>query len=30
IDRTHSLTDAAEAHRAVMEESVVGKIVIEP
>ena len=30
IDRTHGLTEAAEAHRAVMEESVVGKIVVEP
>ena len=30
IDRTHSLTEAAEAHRAVMEKSIVGKIVVEP
>jgi len=30
IDRTHSLEEAAEAHRAVMEDSVVGKIVVEP
>ena len=30
IDRTHSLAEAAEAHRAVIEESVVGKIVVEP
>lgn len=29
IDRTHSLAEAAEAHRAVMEESVVGKVVVE-
>jgi len=30
VDRTYSLEAAAEAHRAVMEESVVGKIVVEP
>jgi NADPH:quinone reductase and related Zn-dependent oxidoreductases len=30
IDRTHSLAEAAEAHRAVMEESFVGKVVVEP
>jgi NADPH:quinone reductase-like Zn-dependent oxidoreductase len=30
IDRTHSLEEAAEAHRAVLEDSVVGKIVVEP
>ena len=30
IDRTHSLAEAVEAHRAVMEESLVGKIVVEP
>lgn len=30
VDRTHSLEEAAEAHRAVMEDSVVGKIVVEP
>ncbi len=30
IDRTLSLDEAAEAHRAVMEESVVGKIVVVP
>ncbi|MEF8906708.1 MAG: zinc-binding dehydrogenase [Haloarculaceae archaeon] len=30
IDRTHSLEEAAEAHRAVMEDSVVGKVVVEP
>ncbi len=30
IDRTLPLEDAAEAHRAVIEESVVGKIVVTP
>lgn len=30
IDRTHGLEEAAEAHRAVIEDSVVGKIVVEP
>lgn len=30
IDRTYPLAEAAEAHRAVMEESVLGKIVVEP
>jgi NADPH:quinone reductase-like Zn-dependent oxidoreductase len=30
IDRTHGLDEAAEAHRAVMEDSVVGKIVVVP
>ncbi len=30
VDRTHTLEEAAEAHRAVMEDSVVGKIVVEP
>jgi NADPH2:quinone reductase len=30
IDRTHSLEEAAEAHCAVLEDSVVGKIVVEP
>jgi NADPH:quinone reductase-like Zn-dependent oxidoreductase len=30
IDRTYPLAEAAEAHRAVLEESVVGKIVITP
>ncbi|ELY91711.1 alcohol dehydrogenase GroES domain-containing protein [Natrialba hulunbeirensis JCM 10989] len=30
IDRTEALEDAAEAHRAVMEESIAGKIVVVP
>lgn len=30
VDRTLSLEEAAEAHRAVIEESVVGKIVVVP
>jgi NADPH:quinone reductase-like Zn-dependent oxidoreductase len=30
IDRVHSLEEAAEAHRAVLEDSFVGKIVVEP
>lgn len=30
IDRTYSLEDGAEAHRAVMEESILGKIVVVP
>lgn len=30
IDRTYSLEDGAEAHRAVMEESVLGKILVVP
>jgi NADPH2:quinone reductase len=30
IDRTYPLAQAAEAHRAVMQESVLGKIVVEP
>lgn len=30
IDRTLSLEEAKEAHRAVMEESIVGKIVVTP
>ncbi|ADD07330.1 NADPH:quinone reductase (plasmid) [Natrialba magadii ATCC 43099] len=30
IDRTHSLAEAAEAHRAVIEESIAGKIVVVP
>ena len=30
IDRTYSLEDGAEAHRAVMDESVLGKILVVP
>ena len=30
VDRTYPLEDAAEAHRAVLEESFVGKIVLTP
>lgn len=30
IDRTYSLEEGAEAHRAVMEESVLGKILVVP
>lgn len=30
VDRTYSLEEAADAHRAVMEESIVGKIVVVP
>lgn len=30
IDRTYSLEDGAEAHRAVMEESILGKIIVVP
>lgn len=30
IDRTYPLEDAAEAHRAVMEESFLGKIILTP
>lgn len=30
IDRTYSLEEGAEAHRAVMEESVLGKILVAP
>jgi NADPH2:quinone reductase len=30
VDRTYPLADAAEAHRAVLEESYVGKVVVRP
>ena len=30
VDRTHSLEGAAEAHRAVLEDSFVGKVLVEP
>lgn len=30
VDRTYALEEAAEAHRAVLEESIVGKIVVTP
>lgn len=30
IDRAYGLADAAEAHRAIMEESFLGKIVLTP
>jgi len=30
IDRTYSLDEAAEAHRAVLDESFLGKLLVEP